>query len=80
ALCEALEEGRIKPGDKILLTAFGAGLTWGAAMVQWGDRVTPINLCDDDLPPCDKTAVELLQPWIDGCRKANETLAAEQAD
>lgn len=80
ALCEALEEGRIKPGDKILLTAFGAGLTWGAAMVQWGDRVTPISVCDDELPPCDKTAVELLQPWIDGCRKANETLAAEQTD
>lgn len=37
ALCEALEEGRIQPGDNIILVAFGAGLTWGAAAIKWGD-------------------------------------------
>ncbi len=36
ALVEALEEGRIKPDDKIALVSFGAGLTWASAVVQWG--------------------------------------------
>lgn len=29
ALCESLEQGFVKPGDNLLLAAFGAGLTWG---------------------------------------------------
>jgi 3-oxoacyl-[acyl-carrier-protein] synthase-3 len=33
ALDEAVKSGRIKPGDKVLLTAFGAGLTWGASLL-----------------------------------------------
>jgi 3-oxoacyl-[acyl-carrier-protein] synthase-3 len=35
ALVEALEEGRIKSGDKLALVSFGAGLTCASAMVQW---------------------------------------------
>jgi len=35
ALCEALYEGRIKKGDKVLIVGFGAGLTWGAALIEW---------------------------------------------
>jgi 3-oxoacyl-[acyl-carrier-protein] synthase-3 len=35
ALCEALEEGRVKPDDHLLFVGFGAGLTWGAAVVHW---------------------------------------------
>ncbi len=35
ALAECVEEGSVKPGDYVLLTAFGAGLTWGAALVRW---------------------------------------------
>jgi len=35
ALTEAVEEGRVKKGDIILLDAFGAGLTWGAVVVEW---------------------------------------------
>ncbi|MCQ9207224.1 MAG: ketoacyl-ACP synthase III [Omnitrophica bacterium] len=35
ALAEAVEEGRVKKGDTILLDAFGAGLTWGAIVVKW---------------------------------------------
>ena len=35
ALCEAAEEGRIKKGDKVLLVAFGGGLTWASALIQW---------------------------------------------
>jgi 3-oxoacyl-[acyl-carrier-protein] synthase-3 len=35
ALHEALQEGRIKAGDKVLLVSFGAGATWGAALLEW---------------------------------------------
>ncbi|MBW2147991.1 MAG: ketoacyl-ACP synthase III [Deltaproteobacteria bacterium] len=35
ALDEAVRRGRVQQGDRILLTAFGAGLTWGASLIQW---------------------------------------------
>lgn len=35
AVCEALQDGRVKAGDRIVFVAFGAGLTWGAAVVEW---------------------------------------------
>ena len=35
ALVEAVEEGRIKKGEKLLLDAFGGGLTWGAMVIEW---------------------------------------------
>ncbi|HWF19791.1 MAG TPA: beta-ketoacyl-ACP synthase 3, partial [Verrucomicrobiae bacterium] len=35
ALHEAVESGRIQRGDLILLIVFGAGLTWGAAVIEW---------------------------------------------
>jgi 3-oxoacyl-[acyl-carrier-protein] synthase III len=36
ALNEAVRSGQIKPGDKIATSGFGAGLSWGAAIFQWG--------------------------------------------
>jgi 3-oxoacyl-[acyl-carrier-protein] synthase-3 len=35
ALDEAVRSGRIKHGDKIMLVAFGAGFTWGSALIEW---------------------------------------------
>jgi 3-oxoacyl-[acyl-carrier-protein] synthase-3 len=35
ALDQALAEGRIGPGSLVLLVAFGAGFTWGSAVVRW---------------------------------------------
>ena len=35
ALATAAEEGRIHPGDRVLLAGFGGGLTWAATVVQW---------------------------------------------
>lgn len=35
ALCEALEEGRLHEGDRVLMTAFGGGLVWGAVAFEW---------------------------------------------
>ncbi|MHA6965021.1 beta-ketoacyl-ACP synthase 3 [Zobellella denitrificans] len=71
ALCEALEQGRIKPGALLLTAAFGAGLTWGAALIRWGERITPLAQSDAALPPCEQTALELLAPAIEGCRRAH---------
>ncbi len=36
ALVEAVQQGRIKDGDKVVLNGFGAGLTWATTLVQWG--------------------------------------------
>lgn len=35
ALDEAAESGRLEPGMNVLLTAFGAGFTWGAMVLRW---------------------------------------------
>jgi 3-oxoacyl-[acyl-carrier-protein] synthase-3 len=35
ALCEAWEEGRLKDGDKLVVVAFGGGLAWGSAVIEW---------------------------------------------
>jgi 3-oxoacyl-[acyl-carrier-protein] synthase-3 len=35
ALDEAVESGRVQQGDLVLLVVFGAGLTWGAAVIEW---------------------------------------------
>jgi 3-oxoacyl-[acyl-carrier-protein] synthase-3 len=35
ALDEAVSEGRVRPGNLILLSGFGAGLAWGTALVRW---------------------------------------------
>ncbi len=36
ALVEAIEEGKLKAGDHIVFVGFGGGLTWAAALLQWG--------------------------------------------
>jgi 3-oxoacyl-[acyl-carrier-protein] synthase-3 len=36
ALDEAARAGKLRSGDAVLLTAFGTGLTWGAAALRWG--------------------------------------------
>lgn len=35
ALSEAWEQGKVKKGDLICLAAFGAGFTWGSALIRW---------------------------------------------
>ncbi|MFD2176567.1 ketoacyl-ACP synthase III [Veronia pacifica] len=72
ALCEALEEGKVKPGDNILMAAFGAGLTWGASLVKWGQRTTPIVESDVELPQPDQSALELLDKAINASKARAE--------
>lgn len=68
ALVEALEAGRVKPGANILLAAFGAGLTRAAGLLRWGQRTTPLQQSDAELPPCDQTAMEILAEAIEHTR------------
>ena len=35
ALSEAIDDGKVKQGDYILLSSFGAGFTWGAVYLTW---------------------------------------------
>jgi len=35
ALDEAVADGRVKPGSLIMLSGFGAGLSWGTALMRW---------------------------------------------
>lgn len=35
AMCEAIQEGRIKKGDHIVFIGFGGGLTWAASLIRW---------------------------------------------
>jgi 3-oxoacyl-[acyl-carrier-protein] synthase III len=64
ALVEAIEEGHVKPGMNILLPAFGGGLTYSAHVIRWGQRVTPLQTSDIELPPCEKTGLELVREFM----------------
>lgn len=35
ALADSLDSGRVNPGDILLLTGFGAGMTWASAVIEW---------------------------------------------
>ncbi len=65
ALCDALEAGRIQPGDTLLSCAFGAGLTSAATVIKWGERTTPVRESDAALPPCDLSGLELIRAAVE---------------
>jgi 3-oxoacyl-[acyl-carrier-protein] synthase III len=45
ALAEATALGRLRPGDQVLLAAFGGGLSWGAMVMEWsGVRAAPAGV------------------------------------
>jgi len=60
SLVEALREGRVRPGALLLLPGFGGGLTYGALLVRWGARVTPLSVSPAAFPPLDRTALEMV--------------------
>jgi 3-oxoacyl-[acyl-carrier-protein] synthase-3 len=35
ALSVGIQDGRIKPGDLVLMEAMGGGFTWGATLLRW---------------------------------------------
>jgi 3-oxoacyl-[acyl-carrier-protein] synthase-3 len=61
ALCEALEEKRVKPGALLLMPGFGGGLSYCAHAVRWGERIAPLRESTVELPPNERTALQLIQ-------------------
>lgn len=42
ALAEAEASGRLRPGDTVVMVGFGAGLTWGAGVIEWAAHLQPV--------------------------------------
>lgn len=40
AICEAVEQGKLKAGDHVALVGFGGGLSWGSMVIEWGSSGT----------------------------------------
>ncbi len=79
ALVDALEEGRVKPGALILMPAFGGGLTWCSHLVRWGERTAPLAVSDAELPPCTRSALEMVREFMarhEPAGRSNEGLMA----
>lgn len=76
ALVEALEAGLVKPHANLLLTGFGAGLTWSAHVLRWGERVTPLAESDAELPPLEQTALEIVRGHMAAKHGSRETEAS----
>ena len=43
ALADAADDGRLEPGNLVLMTGMGAGLTWGSALIEWTHVTTGAN-------------------------------------
>jgi 3-oxoacyl-[acyl-carrier-protein] synthase-3 len=50
ALAEAWRQRRIVPGSRTLMCSFGAGLTWGVAVIHWPDDANPVSDMDPVVP------------------------------
>jgi 3-oxoacyl-[acyl-carrier-protein] synthase III len=77
ALCEALEEGRVRPGALLLLPGFGGGLSYCAHVVRWGERTSPLGTSAAALPPNERAALDILRECLD--RKLRPAPAAGSA-
>jgi 3-oxoacyl-[acyl-carrier-protein] synthase-3 len=75
ALVEAVEEGRVAPNSLVLMPAFGGGLTLSAHLIRWGDRLTPLEQSDAELPPTTKTALDIVNEI-----RAQKKLGAAEAN
>jgi 3-oxoacyl-[acyl-carrier-protein] synthase-3 len=60
ALVEAVESGRVSPGALVLMPAFGGGLTLSAHLLRWGERIKPLQESNAELPPCTKSALQMV--------------------
>ena len=76
ALSEAVDAGRVRPGDKVLFVAFGAGFTSGAAAVTWTADPANGHRADDVVPVA---SIHAPVDW-DAGNPVPERLAAVLAD
>ena len=77
AFCEAVEQGTVKPGDTIVSAVFGGGLTCGAGIIKWGQRVTPIRDNTETLASDGQSALELIKPLHESTKAAWEKRSHE---
>jgi 3-oxoacyl-[acyl-carrier-protein] synthase-3 len=68
-LVEALNEGRVRPGSLLLMPGFGGGLSFGALLVRWGARVTPLGASSMAFPANTRTALEM----VNACRASQDS-------
>lgn len=60
ALNNALKANRVKPGMTILTASFGAGLTYGAGIIKWGERIDARGSTEAEIAPYDGTVFDLM--------------------
>ncbi len=60
ALVDALEQGRINKLSRLLIPAFGGGMTWSAHIVRWGGRTVPLGRSSVRLAPSTETGLDLV--------------------
>ena len=62
AIAEAWEQGQIRPGQRLLLTAFGAGLAWGSLVTDW--TLPPLAEPSPEEPT--QSAMPIVRGLLDG--------------
>ena len=62
ALAEAWEQGQVKPGQRLLFTAFGAGLAWGSVVVEWTLPAPAARSAEEPTSP----ALPVVKAMLDG--------------
>jgi 3-oxoacyl-[acyl-carrier-protein] synthase-3 len=77
ALCEAVEEGRVRPGALLLLPGFGGGLSYSAHVVRWGSRTRALQTSNVELPANERSALELIR---DGLKRKTTPSTRPAAD
>lgn len=50
ALAEAVRQGKVRPGSRVLLASFGAGLSWGVALLRWPAAGSALVEADVEYP------------------------------
>jgi 3-oxoacyl-[acyl-carrier-protein] synthase-3 len=66
----------VRPGSLLLLPGFGGGLSYSAHVVRWGERTRPLQSSTVQLPPNERTALEIIR----ACLKRKTTPADPQAE
>jgi 3-oxoacyl-[acyl-carrier-protein] synthase-3 len=51
----------VRPGALLLMPGFCGGLSYCAQLVRWGRRVTPLASSEVELPPNDRSAIEIIR-------------------
>ena len=65
ALCESFQQNKVNAGQRIMIAAFGAGFSYGAAIVHAPIRLTPMFAPETEELQQSQTAMEILQQAID---------------